>query len=138
AALARPVNSHRRRTSHQQLPALAAGLQRAVLLRPLLAGFQTRGHAQGAGQFRHPAAPFRSDRRPGGRGLPRMLKQRIITALILLPVALAGFFLLEGHWFALFIGTVIALGAWEWRSEEHTSELQSRENLVCRLLLEKK
>src|SRR5690606_41687022 len=36
-------------------------------------------------------------------------------------------------------------GAWmnpetlpQWRSEEHTSELQSRENLVCRLLLEKK
>src|SRR5690606_41502946 len=27
------------------------------------------------------------------------------------------------------------LSAW-WRSEEHTSELQSRENLVCRLLLE--
>src|SRR5690606_39805983 len=26
----------------------------------------------------------------------------------------------------------------KWRSEEHTSELQSRENLVCRLLLEKK
>src|SRR5690606_41705178 len=25
----------------------------------------------------------------------------------------------------------------EYRSEEHTSELQSRENLVCRLLLEK-
>src|SRR5436309_8772254 len=29
-------------------------------------------------------------------------------------------------------------GAWRARSEEHTSELQSRENLVCRLLLEKK
>src|SRR5690606_7807174 len=27
---------------------------------------------------------------------------------------------------------------WLPRSEEHTSELQSRENLVCRLLLEKK
>src|SRR5690606_41560294 len=27
---------------------------------------------------------------------------------------------------------------WGSRSEEHTSELQSRENLVCRLLLEKK
>src|SRR5690606_41673573 len=27
---------------------------------------------------------------------------------------------------------------WNVRSEEHTSELQSRENLVCRLLLEKK
>src|SRR5690606_28554919 len=40
---------------------------------------------------------------------------------------------------------VAALGAFlgdhvgfEYRSEEHTSELQSRENLVCRLLLEKK
>src|SRR5690606_40694571 len=30
-----------------------------------------------------------------------------------------------------------ALESWK-RSEEHTSELQSRENLVCRLLLEKK
>src|SRR5690606_41231142 len=30
-------------------------------------------------------------------------------------------------------------GTWETlRSEEHTSELQSRENLVCRLLLDKK
>src|SRR3712207_7288588 len=28
--------------------------------------------------------------------------------------------------------------AWSWRSEEHTSELQSRQYLVCRLLLEKK
>src|SRR5690606_39597218 len=32
-----------------------------------------------------------------------------------------------------------AIGVWRTaRSEEHTSELQSRENLVCRLLLEKK
>src|SRR5690554_7645243 len=30
------------------------------------------------------------------------------------------------------------LGAWMLRSEEHTSELQSRPHLVCRLLLEKK
>src|SRR2546430_5712952 len=29
------------------------------------------------------------------------------------------------------------LTTWEWRSEEHTSELQSQSNLVCRLLLEK-
>src|SRR5580704_19663186 len=27
---------------------------------------------------------------------------------------------------------------WQWRSEEHTSELQSPVHLVCRLLLEKK
>src|SRR5690606_42162524 len=30
----------------------------------------------------------------------------------------------------------ISQGAFDKRSEEHTSELQSRENLVCRLLLE--
>src|SRR5690606_40633415 len=33
---------------------------------------------------------------------------------------------------------VLRLGQVILRSEEHTSELQSRENLVCRLLLEKK
>src|SRR5690606_41963073 len=32
----------------------------------------------------------------------------------------------------------VGAGDVEVRSEEHTSELQSRENLVCRLLLEKK
>src|SRR5690606_12387395 len=36
------------------------------------------------------------------------------------------------------IGPIINLAWLEERSEEHTSELQSRENLVCRLLLEKK
>src|SRR5690606_42011362 len=41
-------------------------------------------------------------------------------------------------------GVLRVPGAWlpgagaDRRSEEHTSELQSRENLVCRLLLEKK
>src|SRR5688572_31129883 len=34
-------------------------------------------------------------------------------------------------------GTPVELGGAE-RSEEHTSELQSQSNLVCRLLLEKK
>src|SRR5690606_39608772 len=36
------------------------------------------------------------------------------------------------------LGEVVVLGVQGVRSEEHTSELQSRENLVCRLLLEKK
>src|SRR5947208_10405359 len=31
-----------------------------------------------------------------------------------------------------------AVGDWQGRSEEHTSELQSPDHLVCRLLLEKK
>src|SRR2546430_10489094 len=35
--------------------------------------------------------------------------------------------------------TKVPLGSSDWiRSEEHTSELQSQSNLVCRLLLEKK
>src|SRR5690606_23496258 len=50
-------------------------------------------------------------------------------------------------WGLVIIGLLIILGLFErigyigaaalLRSEEHTSELQSRENLVCRLLLEK-
>src|SRR5690242_21532054 len=41
---------------------------------------------------------------------------------------------------AITIGTVsfCTLGGFAFRSEEHTSELQSHANLVCRLLLEKK
>src|SRR5436309_9651986 len=39
---------------------------------------------------------------------------------------------------ALKVGCGGSLGESSRRSEEHTSELQSRENLVCRLLLEKK
>src|SRR3712207_8936374 len=35
-------------------------------------------------------------------------------------------------------GAELAVGLDELRSEEHTSELQSRQYLVCRLLLEKK
>ncbi|WP_211825636.1 phosphatidate cytidylyltransferase [Kistimonas asteriae] len=43
-----------------------------------------------------------------------MLKQRIITALALLPVALGGVFLLPLTPFSVFIAVVIALAAWEW------------------------
>src|SRR5690606_39883188 len=58
------------------------------------------------------------------------------------------------HWQGNISSRVFILLRWPWReyvssigalpsflilrSEEHTSELQSRENLVCRLLLEKK
>ena len=39
---------------------------------------------------------------------------------------------------AVHLGEVTAEEAFEIRSEEHTSELQSPDHLVCRLLLEKK
>src|SRR3712207_8402747 len=53
-------------------------------------------------------------------------------------------YILLANWLVLYPGLVIGalvvgcnlLG--DWRSEEHTSELQSRQYLVCRLLLEKK
>src|SRR5207249_868404 len=40
----------------------------------------------------------------------------------------------------VFVAAQLVLGylVWKYRSEEHTSELQSRFDLVCRLLLEKK
>src|SRR5688572_32544005 len=47
-----------------------------------------------------------------------------------------------GRKFPVFDATLIKKKRWravaETRSEEHTSELQSQSNLVCRLLLEKK
>ncbi|MCK5893659.1 MAG: phosphatidate cytidylyltransferase [Endozoicomonadaceae bacterium] len=43
-----------------------------------------------------------------------MLKQRVITALMLLPVVLCGVFLLPLSLFSTFIAVVIALAAWEW------------------------
>src|SRR5688572_31872173 len=55
--------------------------------------------------------------------------------------------LMPGLSLGIFLGVLVIISAWalilvyvKWtnRSEEHTSELQSQSNLVCRLLLEKK
>ena len=43
-----------------------------------------------------------------------MLKQRIITAAWLVPLALLGLFGLEGGAFALFIAAIVLIAAWEW------------------------
>src|SRR2546427_1928592 len=67
--------------------------------------------------------------------------------LLAIPV-IAGAAILEGRHMAvnvaavgalpLAVSFVLAFASGIWRSEEHTSELQSQSNLVCRLLLEKK
>lgn len=43
-----------------------------------------------------------------------MLKQRVITAIVLLAIILAATFLLPPAYFALFLGSVILAAAWEW------------------------
>src|SRR2546430_5505499 len=64
----------------------------------------------------------------GGLGLRSQVRRRRRTAEVIAHSRALGELLrsLFGH------------GATEKRSEEHTSELQSQSNLVCRLLLEKK
>src|SRR5947208_6654919 len=49
-------------------------------------------------------------------------------------------FLFLVPWVGIPVGIVglVLVGLWFARSEEHTSELQSPDHLVCRLLLEKK
>src|SRR2546430_4271333 len=63
----------------------------------------------------------------------------LLTALVL-GTSLYGY--AELRWSTLIVvaGLVVLFtpGLFETRSEEHTSELQSQSNLVCRLLLEKK
>src|SRR3712207_7102878 len=61
---------------------------------------------------------------------PGSLVERQAVRQVALTFGLAGL--------AAFAAFVIYVGSGWFRSEEHTSELQSRQYLVCRLLLEKK
>ncbi|RUO65554.1 phosphatidate cytidylyltransferase [Pseudidiomarina planktonica] len=55
-----------------------------------------------------------------------MLKQRIITALVLLPLALYCVFLLPLAGFAIFAQVLLMLGAWEWSPLMGLHRLSSR------------
>src|SRR5690606_40944506 len=68
---------------------------------------------------------------PERRDMAQQLTARALSALSMVNVREA---CTPNRNDALALDSFIAEG----RSEEHTSELQSRENLVCRLLLEKK
>src|SRR5882762_4230258 len=92
--------------------------------------------------------------RPPPRELPERIEDRLIVALDVPSIgearaladaldAVVSFFKI-GLWLEFAAGfdglldDLIGLGKKVFRSEEHTSELQSHLNLVCRLLLEKK
>ncbi|MFQ3261136.1 phosphatidate cytidylyltransferase [Reinekea sp.] len=55
-----------------------------------------------------------------------MLLQRVLTALVLAPLMLAGIFWLPDLWFRGFIGVIVMLGAWEWAHLSGFSAMRSR------------
>src|SRR5690606_41966729 len=101
----------------------------------------------------HPPAPFSLQHYRAHPDLPSFPTRRssdltLVMSAVFVPAAFlpgpTGIFYRQ---FSLTVATSIVLSgivaltltpALCPRSEEHTSELQSRENLVCRLLLEKK
>src|SRR3712207_8816145 len=80
----------------------------------------------------HDALPIYGLAEVGAEGAFARVNGAMTSAelLVQIPTAAAasGLYALGGY----------ALVGWSSRSEEHTSELQSRQYLVCRLLLEKK
>lgn len=55
-----------------------------------------------------------------------MLKQRVITALILTAIFLLALFGLSAKYFPLFIGAVVLIGAWEWANLAGVGKLWQR------------
>src|SRR3712207_5992028 len=83
---------------------------------------------------------------PGGWLADRVGRRRAF--LVFIALASAGYlvYLLSPSWPFVFLGLALSMSwasmagpaVFAVRSEEHTSELQSRQYLVCRLMLEKK
>jgi phosphatidate cytidylyltransferase len=51
-----------------------------------------------------------------------MLKQRVLTALVLLPLVMAAIFALEAKWFLLLLAIILLGGSWEYRRLAGLSE----------------
>src|SRR5699024_8957570 len=70
------------------------------------------------------------------------VKNGVVQDKLYLPGLLKLQRLINSGFFGKILSVRMEFGYWvfegDWRSEEHTSELQSRFDLVCRLLLEKK
>lgn len=64
-----------------------------------------------------------------------MLRQRVVTAAWLVPVALGGLFGLSGGAFALFTGAIVLLAAWEWTNLAEVVTRLRRLALVAGLAL---
>ncbi|SDJ19069.1 phosphatidate cytidylyltransferase [Billgrantia gudaonensis] len=62
-----------------------------------------------------------------------MLRQRILTALWLVPLALGGLFGLSGAAYGLFTGGVVLLAAWEWTNLAGVTHRRQRGLLVAAL-----
>src|SRR5690606_23428207 len=135
----RPCTSPRRMAGtapNSRAPASSSGLSRRSRLDAVIPGLQV-------GVFRLDADVHNTGKRHSGEGVD-IRCGKFVAADVVFPFQLL---VQEVHkhlhtlpaFFAPFLDRVHAVfkvaGG---RSEEHTSELQSRENLVCRLLLEKK
>lgn len=64
-----------------------------------------------------------------------MLFPRIITALILLAIAVAAIFLLPSNYFSLFIAFIVLLAAWEWTSLIGMEKILSKLLFLLALIL---
>jgi len=64
-----------------------------------------------------------------------VLKQRILTAVILIPLLMAALFYLPLSWITLFFGAFIALAAWEWAALSGLQRIPAKMAYVICLLL---
>src|SRR3712207_8442153 len=71
------------------------------------------------------------------RVVPRDRPRGVVSLHLVAHAPLVRFEARRWRWMLVQVGPSLFLGDGCWRSEEHTSELQSRQYLVCRLLLEK-